>query len=33
MEFKTGIFQTWKVMENDCGRRIPPIGYEFFPEG
>jgi len=37
MEYKTGIFQAWKVMENDCGHGkawkshgIPPIGHGFF---
>jgi len=39
MEFKKGIFQAWKVMENDCGHGkscsshgIPPI-WNFLIEG
>jgi len=37
MEFKKGIFQAGKVMENDCGHGkswkshgIPPIGHGIF---
>jgi len=37
MEFKKGIFQAWKVTENDCGHgkslkshEIPPIGHGIF---
>jgi len=34
MEFKKEIFQVWKVMENDCGHGIPPIGHgNFLTEG
>jgi len=37
MEFKKGIFQSWKVMENDCGHGkswkshgIPPTNRGIF---
>jgi len=30
MEFKTGIFQPWIVVENDCGHGIPPVGHVIF---
>jgi len=30
MEFKKGIFQVLKVMENDYGHVIPPVGHGIF---
>ena len=37
VEFRKGIFQAWKVIENDCGhgkpwksQGIPPIGHGIF---
>jgi len=33
MEFKEVIFQAWKVVKNDYGHGIPPIGHGIFLTG